>query len=175
MGSQYLAQQLEDYASVARELEQEIDDYDTYMQLFMKYLEEYLPGKYSVGGKMFVAEKLPEENHVVYQGMGGDLELITAIMAEEEAFLEFGRHYSGESLELLDPLAIDCVEEFLNVVNGFFSVQMSEEEGKEVDLEPPQYVRDVEPLGSHLLSLCLRMEFGEIYVLLSTDVVFGET
>ncbi|MBR2216596.1 MAG: chemotaxis protein CheX [Selenomonadaceae bacterium] len=176
MGSRYLAGHLRDYETVARELEQEIVYYDAYMALFMRYLEEYLSGEATIADATVSLEDLPTENHVAYQGMGGDWEIVTAIMAEEAPFLAFAQRYSGEELAELDDMAVDAVEEFLNVVNGFFSVQLAKgEPTMELDLEPPQYARDVEPLGSHLLSLRLHLDFGDIYVLLSSDVVFGET
>lgn len=70
------------------------------------------------------------------QRIKGKFSCSIAIDAEDEAYLEFGRRFSGEAVESVDEFADACVGEFLNVHDGLFAVNVSNESGIELTLDP---------------------------------------
>lgn len=89
-------------------------------------------------------ETLPTTNvlsgdRIVYQKIHGDIELFTAIIAEETVFLDIASKYSQEALSSIDELAEASVSEFLNLHNGLVTVNLSNQ-GTELDMEPQQVV-----------------------------------
>lgn len=65
-----------------------------------------------------------------------------AIDADDKAYIEFGKRFSGEALDKIDEFTDACVGEFLNVHDGIFAVNVSNESGVELTLEPQSTFRN---------------------------------
>ncbi|MBR4224866.1 MAG: chemotaxis protein CheX [Oscillospiraceae bacterium] len=61
----------------------------------------------------------------------------TAIDAAEQAFIAFASRFAGEQLTDVDEMTEAANLEFMNLHNGLFAVNLSNDEGREVSLLPP--------------------------------------
>lgn len=141
--------------------------YADYMQLFMDSLFKYMK-------TLAVIDPNPVEGtfnkslQTVSQGMHGGLDIVPGIMADGRSFLTLAERMSGEVFETLDELAIDSLQEFINVVNGIFSIKMAER-GIEVELDAPRQKMIADPRAANLLMLKFYAAFGSFYVVLASD------
>ena len=78
----------------------------------------------------------PIKGWFVSQDISGPIHLLTGIIMDDTTLLEFARRYSDEDLISIDLLAQDSITEFLNVHNGIFSVNMSNQ-GVNLELGAP--------------------------------------
>ena len=106
--------------------------------------------------------------HLVSQSLGGGLVLTPGVMAKNEVFLEMGRRYSGEELEEIGDLAVDCVAEFINVLNGLYIVNLSQLD-MDVDLGEPKDAENVLPMATNMLALNVGTEFGSFVLYMAQD------
>ena len=106
--------------------------------------------------------------HLVSQSLGGGLVLTPGVMAKNDVFLEMGRRYSGEELEELGDLAVDCVAEFINVLNGLYIVSLSQLD-MDVDLGEPKDAENVLPMATNMLALNVCTEFGSFVLYMAQD------
>lgn len=106
--------------------------------------------------------------HLVSQSLGGGLVLTPGVMAKNDVFLEMGRRYSGEELEEIDNLAVDCVAEFINVLNGLYIVNLSQLD-MDVDLGEPKDAENVLPMATNMLALNVGTEFGSFVLYMAQD------
>lgn len=73
---------------------------------------------------------------VVEQRIEGPFPLATFIAGTEKAFVELASRFAGEKIEAMEELGQAAVSEFLNLHNGVFLVNMSNQ-GIELKLQPP--------------------------------------
>lgn len=106
--------------------------------------------------------------HLVSQSLGGGLVLTPGVMAKNDVFLEMGRRYSGEELEEIGDLAVDCVAEFINVLNGLYIVNLSQLD-MDVDLGEPKDAENVLPMATNMLALNVCTEFGSFVLYMAQD------
>ena len=144
--------------------------YASYMQLFMDSLVDFLHTPVVIDPVPFVIEA-HYFNGLVYevsQRITGDVNFVGGLMAKETAFLELAARYSQEELTEVDDLAIDSLEEFLNVINGLFCIQLAGR-NKEAELGLPRWGKNVSPHGSSQLLLKIYADFGTFAAILSAD------
>ena len=104
----------------------------------------------------------------VSQRVTGDVSIVDGILARDRVFLALASRYAGFDLTEMDEDTVDALEEFLNVVNGLFIVELANRKF-EPDLEFPRAAEDVIPRGSHQLALRLYTAVGHFLLILSTD------
>ncbi len=75
----------------------------------------------------------------VVQRIDGGLSAITIIDADASAMIEFASRFAKEELTDADEYTQACVSEFINLHNGLFAVNMSNDNGIELKLEPQCY------------------------------------
>lgn len=150
----------EDYEHVTDYLELFLDT----MRRFMHTEAVVLPGEYSDSA---------DATYLTYQSMGGDLRLTVGCRVTGDVMLSMTSRFSGEAVTVVDELAIDGIEEFFNVVNGLYIVDMSGK-GHDMDLDMPRTLENEEPEGTAAFPLRVETEFGHFVLYLSTDgFVFG--
>ena len=88
-----------------------------------------------LGEKPVIDATVPQRR-LITQSMAGECKLFTGMTMDDSCLLQIARRYSGEDLATVDELSIDCVAEFLNEINGLFTVNMSDM-GIEFNLQPP--------------------------------------
>lgn len=82
----------------------------------------------------------------VVQRITGGMNAITIIDADNATMIEFASRFAKEELTEADEYTQACVSEFINLHNGLFAVNMSNDNGIELKLEP-QCIVDVMDIG----------------------------
>ncbi|MDA8096200.1 MAG: hypothetical protein M0028_01275 [Clostridia bacterium] len=107
--------------------------YTFYISLMLRNVIRFIDNSPRVESSQ-IPEKLNAE-WLVWQEITGSVNLFTAIAAEEPVFMDLARRYSGQGLLEPDELAQASVAEFLNLHNGLFLVNMSNN-GVELEMKP---------------------------------------
>ena len=149
---------------------EEREVYGSYIKLLMDQLVDFLhtpvvidPEPYKIEEKFF--DGLVYE---VSQRITGDVNFVGGIVAAESNFVELAARYSQEDLTEVDELALDSLEEFLNVINGLFCIQLAGR-NQEAELGLPRWNKNVVPHGSNQLLLKIYADFGSFVAVLSAD------
>lgn len=79
----------------------------------------------------------------VSQKINGDFSLHTAMDMDENTLLAFASRYVGEDFVVNDDYVKSSMEDFINLHNGLFAVNISNSESKELVLQPPLTENDV--------------------------------
>ena len=151
-------------------IEQETTAYADYAELFTASLTRFLRLSSLIIPSAVDAAALEETPHTwaVAQHITGDVSIVNGIIARDDVFLALARRYGGDAVEDLKGDAVDALEEFLNVVNGLYIVELANRK-IEPDLDFPLANEDVIPRGSHQLLLRIYTEVGDFVLALSTD------
>ncbi len=107
-------------------------------------------------------------SYLTYQSMGGSLRLTVGCRMTSQVLLAMATRFSDEEQSQVDEMAIDCIEEFCNVINGLYIVSMS---GKshDMDLDMPKTVENRSPYGDNVFQLRVETEFGGFAMYISMD------
>ena len=155
--------------AAGKELLLEAEVYGEYMELFMKSLMEFLEGPAVIETRAVQPDEMGDIFYAVSQRMDGDVSFVSGIMAEDREFAELASRYSEETFDSArDEVAVDSLEEFLNVVNGVFSIREAAK-NEDIDLEVPRHGKLMNPNGNQQLILRVHADFGAFYVVLSSD------
>lgn len=100
------------------------------------------------------------------QEMTGAFGCVSAIEGSSAAYIGFASRYAGEELTEADEMTDAANGEFLNLHNGLFSVNMSNDLGKEIKLTPQQTIHSGSISGSTVYTLPLVFPFGTVNVIL---------
>ena len=98
-----------------------------------------------------------------------DVTLIkTTIAANKASLLEFATRYAEEPITEVDEYAYASLCDFINLQNGLYTVNLSNEENLEYKLTPPIY-NDTFAASSLESPICIKLmyPFGDIYYTLS--------
>jgi len=79
----------------------------------------------------------------VSQKIRGDFTLHTAMDMDETTLLAFASRYVGETFTVNDEYVKSSMEDFMNLHNGLFAVNISNSISKELNLDPPLTENDV--------------------------------
>lgn len=102
---------------------------------------------------------------LVTQEITGKAPLFTAISADSDVFLYIASKYAEEKLEEIDELAKASVCEFLNLHNGIFLVNMSND-GIELNMKPQEIAHNPS-IGGNLFKISVHTAKGIFQLLLS--------
>ncbi len=102
------------------------------------------------------------------QNVIGSFHLSSAIDMNEQTAIAFASRYAGETFEEFDEYVSASLEDFLNLHNGLFVVNMSNMDSMELMLDPPENISAslYAPEGSTYL-LPLAFTFGTINFLIT--------
>lgn len=147
--------------------EDRLEIYAQYMELLLDSLQS-MAGTQAVLSPVAITDMAWEPNHGSSQALKCAEGFVPGVIATDDVFLELARRYSQEELSEIDELAIDSVEEFLNVVNGLFTIQLAKEKIT-AELGLPLSGENVQPLGREQLRLRVITAFGSFEAVLSED------
>ena len=145
----------------------ELDLYADYMEFFLESMHNFMHTK-GVVSPVPVEEPLPGEGYASSQRIGGDVSLVGGVIATEPVYLELARRYSEENLTEIDEMAVDSMEEFLNVINGIFTIDLARRK-VEAELELPRSGEEVKPHGSRQMCMRVYTAFGSFQVIMAAD------
>lgn len=76
-------------------------------------------------------------NHCSSQVIAGDFSITTYFDLTEETAIAFASRYAGDEYKEYDEFVKASIEDFLNLHNGLFNVNISNEDSVELQLQPP--------------------------------------
>ena len=80
--------------------------------------------------------------YCVTQKIDGSIQLLSGLDVEEKTAIAFASHYVGDTFLEFDEYVKASVEDFLNLHNGLYNVNMSNSNSIELDLKPPIRIED---------------------------------
>jgi len=101
------------------------------------------------------------------QEIRGEVTLFTGLAMDDDVLLKIAQRYSGEKLDEIDELARDSVAEFLNVNNGIFCVNLSEN-GLEADMLPQETRKELPASIKKIAHMNIKTSLGQFTLLLGT-------
>lgn len=109
-------------------------------------------------------------NYLVTQKITGGVNGITCIAADSAQYLEFAKRFAGESFTEVDDFVNETVGEFLNIQNGLFAVNESNENGLELTMTPQTRSSDGKIVFEKAaFSIPVAFSFGEIVFIISIE------
>lgn len=140
--------------------------YLEYMGLLQRNIVRFLHTDPLIGKNEVITDEKCQ--WLIHQSIAGEINLFTGLAMDDETLLAIARHYSGEVLETIDELAKDSVAEFLNMVNGIFCVNASNQ-GMELDLQLQKVVHNQMPKIAQGYRIPITLSFGKIDVFLAGE------
>ncbi len=92
------------------------------------------------------------------QNILGEYSAVTAFGADDDAYAGFASRFAGERLCIGDEFTCATVGEFLNLHNGLFTVNMSNEKEVELELTPQTFSKDA-VLNVEKSAFCIPLVF----------------
>ncbi len=100
--------------------------------------------------------------------VGTDFKAFTAIEASETTYAQFASRFAQEEISEVNEYAVACVGEFLNLHNGLFTVNMSNENNIELQLDPQIAEQNITlPLRFNAFCIPLVFPFGTVNIIIS--------
>ena len=114
-----------------------------------------------------------QANWMASQHIKGKFNAFTAIEGNEISFINFASRYAGETFTDNDEYVQASVGEFLNLHNGLFTVNMSNDRQLELEMAP-QDVTFRKDLNTSSDTFCIPVcfPFGTINFIISSDIPF---
>lgn len=106
---------------------------------------------------------------VISQQICGKFSAFTAIEANDSTIAEFASHFAQEELNTVDEYTEAAVGEFLNLHNGLFAVNMSNDNDIELELQPQNAEHNtVLDLKTNAFCVPIVFTFGTVNFIIST-------
>lgn len=137
--------------------------YGKYLSLFAKNMIRFIDDQVYL--EVAEQEPSPQGNWVVNQEISGESPLFTALSANEEMFLHIASDYAEEELSAIDDLAKSSVSEFLNLHNGIYLVNMSNN-GIELNMKTQEVIENATVSGETFV-VSVNTSKGEFQLILS--------
>ena len=142
------------------------DNYISYISLLFKNIirfigDDFIPLAPEVTNTLEVSTLASQE-------INGAFSSYTAIEGDDISITEFASRYANEKLTENDEFSQASVSEFLNLHNGLFTVNMSNEQQTELTLAPQEITQNAKisaPEGIFVMPICF--PFGTISIVLS--------
>ena len=108
------------------------------------------------------------ENMVRQKVNSETVDSCTAVCCDTDVYIKFAERFSEEKLDTADDFVNATVGEFLNLHNGLFIVNQSNEFGKEMTLEPQEFVYSTEvKYDKAAVDVPVAYSFGTVHFILS--------
>ena len=130
-----------------------------YIALLFKNIIRFIGDDFTPLAPKTISEIKPELAAV--QKITGAFNCTTAVSGDEKAYLGFASRYAGEELNTLDEMAHASCGEFLNLHNGLFTVNVSNEMNTELKLMPQDYLKN-DTLSGNIFEIPLVFPFGTV-------------
>lgn len=137
-----------------------------YLTLLLKNLVRFIGDDFTPMDADYSSDRI--FTNCIAQKVTGGLEAVTVIDADSEAAVKFASRFAKEEITEYDDYAQACLSEFLNLHNGLFAVNVSNEEGTELNLDPQAYHDSLnvsELKNAYIVPICF--SFGTVNFIIS--------
>lgn len=143
-----------------------VKTYQAYIALLQRNVVRFLDVDPVIGKNQPLSEQ--PSQWLICQNISGETNLFTALAMDDDTLLEVARKYSGEVLTKIDELARDSAAEFLNMVNGIYCVNASND-GIELDLHLQQVLQNQAPNVKKGYRIPITLPFGKMDVIIGSQ------
>ncbi|MBQ4095176.1 MAG: chemotaxis protein CheX [Oscillospiraceae bacterium] len=141
--------------------------YTTYLTLLFKNLIRFVGDDFTPMNASVVTSA-EYENTVSQRVKSEDVNAYTAICCDTDIYIKFAERFSEEKLDTADDFVNATVGEFLNLHNGLFIVNQSNELGNEMTLEPQEFVyKTAVALDDVAIDVPVAFSFGTVHFIIS--------
>ncbi len=110
-----------------------------------------------------------DTNYCITQRITGVLPLLTAIDMEPDTAIAFAGRYAKMDFNEFNEYVKASLEDFINLHNGLFSVNMSNTYSKEAELDPPGHTEEKSlKLSDDAFIVPIIYPFGTVYFIISS-------
>ncbi|MBQ2824000.1 MAG: chemotaxis protein CheX [Oscillospiraceae bacterium] len=137
-----------------------------YLTLLLKNLVRFIGDDFTPMDADYVQDRVLSE--CIGQKISGAVDAMTVIEADSETAVKFASRFAKEEITEYDDYAQACLSEFLNLHNGLFAVNVSNEEGNELSLDPQAYYDTLnlsELKNAYVVPVCF--SFGTVNFVIS--------
>lgn len=131
--------------------------YTAYLNLLFKNIIRFIGDDFTPLEASIIRDL--DANYMVYQTVSGNLSCVTGVEAEKYQYVKFAGRFAHEELTEVDEYTHAAVGEFLNLHNGLFTVNLSNDFGVELNLDPQDY-RDNEHVSYKKTAFCIPISFS---------------
>ena len=104
-----------------------------------------------------------------YQNITGDKNIFTGVFADDKEFTFFAKKYAGIEIEDTDELVEDSAAEFVNLQNGIFLVNCSDD-GIELEMKPQNVLKNQQiNFSGDFYVISVEFNFGEVDFILAKE------
>ncbi len=140
----------------------EFNPAESYAVLLIRNLIRFVGDDFRLSGRLEKLPSLPDMEEIT-QNITGDLTGNTAIIGYKNFLNLFANRYACEALGGDDEYIVAALQDFLNLHNGLFSVNLSADHDLEVELAPAEvYAADIDNLAYQYI-LPIEFTFGTVY------------
>lgn len=139
-----------------------VDDpgcFSSYITLFFNNIVRFI-GQDFAPSQVYTTSDLAGD-YMATQNITGKYNMITGITMDESTLISFASRYAGEEFTENDEFTQAALEDFLNLHNGLFTVNVSNQESIELSLSAPEYQEDA-CLEQEVYMIPLDFPFGTI-------------
>ncbi|MBD5136667.1 MAG: chemotaxis protein CheX [Lachnospiraceae bacterium] len=141
--------------------------YKQYIVLMMNNLIRFTGDDYTPLEPEFKIDS-DSEVYITTQDITGEFNVKTGLIADEKTLIDFACRYAGEELTEMDEYVDAAACDFMNLHNGLFTVNVSNEHEIELKLTPPSTVKGVNSEDiNDIIVLPVQYPFGIIKFLIT--------
>lgn len=138
----------------------------TYMHLILNNLVRFIGDDFTPLEPVSATEF--ETHYCVRQGLSGELNFITRIDMDEDVAISFASRYAEMDFDEFNDYVTASLEDFINLHNGLFCVNLSNIYSMEISLDAPEVEESPEiELSEDAIIVPIIYPFGTIYLILS--------
>lgn len=141
--------------------------YTSYLTLLLKNLIRFVGDDYTPMNAQSI-NRAEYENTVSQKIIGDTDNSYTAICCSTDVYIKFAERFSEEKLDTADDFVNATVGEFLNLHNGLYIVNQSNDFGNELSLDPQEFVynKAIE-FDKTAIDVPLAFSFGTVHFIIS--------
>ncbi|MBR6101549.1 MAG: chemotaxis protein CheX [Ruminococcus sp.] len=140
--------------------------YTEYVTLLFKNIIRFIGDDFTPLESSVVKEA--DAEYIVCQTIHGKYNAEICIACPKDEYIAFAERFAKEDLTEADEYVNEIVGEFLNVNNGLFVVNESNQLGIELSLDPQQYIHNgVVKYESNAFNIPVAFAFGEVEFVIS--------
>jgi CheY-specific phosphatase CheX len=137
-----------------------------YMKLFFNNLVRFIGEDFTPMAPVPSSEY--PVNYCVTQGIKGDITGTTRLDMQKDVAISFASRYANMDFHTFDEYVKASIEDFLNLHNGLFGVNISNEYSKELYLDPPRTEdSDLIELDNYSYVVPFVYPFGTIHLIIT--------
>lgn len=139
-----------------------------YVAMLFKSIIRFIDSDFTPLESMIVREF--DAEYLIEQRFTGTYDAVTCITADKDAYCEFAKRFAGETFGDITGYENETVGEFLNVVNGLFAVNQSNEGGAELSMTPQKALTGTKiTFEKPAFFIPVVFSFGEVDFIISAE------